>query len=59
MVRPRHEDGHRGIGYVVVMTATGRAREVHPLMWAIAPFFVAFRRGLARRQRVLGLETAH
>jgi adenine/guanine/hypoxanthine permease len=42
MVRPRHEDGHRGIGYVVVMTATGRAREVHPLMWAIAPFFVAF-----------------
>jgi AGZA family xanthine/uracil permease-like MFS transporter len=30
------------IGYVVVMLATGRARAVHPLMWAIAPFFVAF-----------------
>jgi AGZA family xanthine/uracil permease-like MFS transporter len=30
------------IGYVVVMAATGRAREVHPLMWAIVPFFVAF-----------------
>jgi adenine/guanine/hypoxanthine permease len=30
------------IGYVVVMVATGRARAVHPLMWAIAPFFVAF-----------------
>jgi AGZA family xanthine/uracil permease-like MFS transporter len=30
------------IGYVVVMAATGRARDVHPLMWAIAPFFVAF-----------------
>jgi AGZA family xanthine/uracil permease-like MFS transporter len=30
------------IGYVVVMTAQRRAREIHPLMWAIAPFFVAF-----------------
>jgi AGZA family xanthine/uracil permease-like MFS transporter len=30
------------IGYVVVMAATGRARAVHPLMWGIAPFFVAF-----------------
>jgi adenine/guanine/hypoxanthine permease len=30
------------ISYVVVMAATGRAREVHPLMWAIAPLFVAF-----------------
>jgi adenine/guanine/hypoxanthine permease len=30
------------IGYVVVMAATGRARHVHPLMWGIAPFFVAF-----------------
>jgi AGZA family xanthine/uracil permease-like MFS transporter len=30
------------IGYVVVMATTGRARAVHPLMWAIAPFFVAF-----------------
>lgn len=30
------------IGYVVVMAATGKAREIHPLMWVIAPFFVAF-----------------
>jgi AGZA family xanthine/uracil permease-like MFS transporter len=30
------------IGYVVVMAATGKARLVHPLMWAITPFFVAF-----------------
>jgi AGZA family xanthine/uracil permease-like MFS transporter len=30
------------ISYVVVMAATGRARQVHPLMWAIAPLFVAF-----------------
>src|SRR5215211_7496577 len=30
------------IGYVIVMAAAGRAREIHPLMWAIAPFFVAF-----------------
>ena len=30
------------ISYVVVMAATGKARGVHPLMWAIAPFFVAF-----------------
>jgi AGZA family xanthine/uracil permease-like MFS transporter len=30
------------IGYVVVMIATGKARLIHPLMWAIAPFFVAF-----------------
>ncbi len=30
------------LGYVLVMAASGRAREVHPLMWAIAPFFVAF-----------------
>jgi AGZA family xanthine/uracil permease-like MFS transporter len=30
------------LSYVLVMTATGKAREVHPLMWAIAPFFVAF-----------------
>jgi len=30
------------LGYVLVMTASARAREVHPLMWAIAPFFVAF-----------------
>jgi AGZA family xanthine/uracil permease-like MFS transporter len=30
------------IGYVVVMAATGKVRAIHPLMWAIAPFFVAF-----------------
>jgi adenine/guanine/hypoxanthine permease len=30
------------IGYVVVMAAIGRARDVHPLMWGITPFFVAF-----------------
>ena len=30
------------LGYVLVMVASGRARAVHPLMWAIAPFFVAF-----------------
>jgi adenine/guanine/hypoxanthine permease len=30
------------ISYVVVMVATGRARQIHPLMWAIAPLFVAF-----------------
>ena len=30
------------IGYVVVMVATGKVREIHPLMWAIAPLFLAF-----------------
>ena len=30
------------ISYVVVMLATGKARGIHPLMWAIAPFFVAY-----------------
>jgi AGZA family xanthine/uracil permease-like MFS transporter len=30
------------ISYVLVMAATGRVRAIHPLMWAIAPFFVAF-----------------
>ena len=30
------------ISYVLVMAASGRARAIHPLMWAIAPFFVAF-----------------
>jgi len=30
------------ISYVLVMSAAGRAKEIHPLMWAIAPFFVAF-----------------
>src|SRR4051795_12024495 len=30
------------IGFIVVMVATGRARDVHPLMWALVPLFVAF-----------------
>lgn len=30
------------IGYVVVMTALGKVREVHGLMWAIAAMFVAY-----------------
>jgi AGZA family xanthine/uracil permease-like MFS transporter len=30
------------ISYVLVTAAAGRAREIHPLMWAIAPFFVVF-----------------
>src|SRR4051794_731541 len=30
------------LGYVAVMAGTGRAREVHPLMWALVPFFLAF-----------------
>jgi AGZA family xanthine/uracil permease-like MFS transporter len=30
------------LSYILVMVATGKARGVHPLMWGIAPFFVAF-----------------
>src|SRR5918997_73841 len=30
------------LGYVAVMAATGRAREVHPLMWGLVPLFLAF-----------------
>lgn len=30
------------IGYVLVMVVRGRARAVHPLMWAMVPLFVAF-----------------
>ena len=30
------------IGFVLVMVVQGRAREVHPLMWALVPLFVAF-----------------
>src|SRR3954469_25978409 len=30
------------LSYVAVMVAIGRAREVHPLMWALVPLFVAF-----------------
>ena len=30
------------LGYVAVMIAIGRIREIHPLMWALVPLFVAF-----------------
>jgi AGZA family xanthine/uracil permease-like MFS transporter len=30
------------VGYVVVMCAIGKARQIHPLMWGIAPFFLLF-----------------
>jgi adenine/guanine/hypoxanthine permease len=30
------------LGYVGVMLALGRAREVHPLMWLLVPLFAAF-----------------
>jgi adenine/guanine/hypoxanthine permease len=30
------------IGYVVVMLAIGKVREIHPLMWGIVPFFLLF-----------------
>src|SRR3954469_1233444 len=30
------------LGYVAVMAGTGRARQVHPLMWALVPMFVCF-----------------
>jgi AGZA family xanthine/uracil permease-like MFS transporter len=30
------------LAYVVAMAVRGRAREVHPLMWALVPLFVAF-----------------
>jgi len=30
------------LGYVVVMAVRGRARDVHPLMWALVPLFLAF-----------------
>ena len=30
------------ISYVVVMAATGKLRAIHPLMWAIVPFFVLY-----------------
>jgi len=29
-------------GYVVVMIARGRIREIHPVMWALVPLFAAF-----------------
>ena len=30
------------MGLVVTMVVTRRAREVHPLMWALVPLFAAF-----------------
>jgi AGZA family xanthine/uracil permease-like MFS transporter len=30
------------LSYVAVMAGTGRARGVHPLMWALVPLFMAF-----------------
>ena len=30
------------IGYVIVMLAKGRAREIHVLMWILIPLFLAF-----------------
>jgi AGZA family xanthine/uracil permease-like MFS transporter len=30
------------IGFVLVMMVRGRAREIHPLMWALVPLFLAF-----------------
>ena len=42
------------LGYVAVMAGTGRAREVHPLMWALVPLFVCLLRvGLAVDEHLL------
>ena len=30
------------IGFVIAMIVRGRAREIHPLMWGLVPFFLAF-----------------
>lgn len=30
------------VSYVVIRAATGKARQVHPLMWVIAVAFVAY-----------------
>jgi adenine/guanine/hypoxanthine permease len=30
------------LSYVAAMIGTGRARDVHPLMWALVPLFIAF-----------------
>jgi AGZA family xanthine/uracil permease-like MFS transporter len=30
------------LGYVAVMAGTGRARQVHPLMWSLVPLFLCF-----------------
>jgi AGZA family xanthine/uracil permease-like MFS transporter len=30
------------IGFVLAMIVSGRARDIHPLMWGLVPFFLAF-----------------
>src|SRR3954463_7860069 len=30
------------LGYVIVMVVTGKLRQIHPLMWALVPLFLAF-----------------
>jgi AGZA family xanthine/uracil permease-like MFS transporter len=30
------------VGYAIVMAVTGRAREVHPVMWVLVPLFLAY-----------------
>jgi AGZA family xanthine/uracil permease-like MFS transporter len=30
------------VGYVIVMVARGKARQVHPLMWILVPLFLVF-----------------
>jgi AGZA family xanthine/uracil permease-like MFS transporter len=30
------------LGFVLAMIVKGRAREIHPLMWALVPLFLAF-----------------
>jgi len=30
------------LGFVTVMLVKGRARDVHPIMWALVPLFLAF-----------------
>jgi AGZA family xanthine/uracil permease-like MFS transporter len=30
------------LGYVIVMAAKGRVRDIHPLMWLLVPLFLAF-----------------
>ena len=30
------------LGYVIAMVARGRIRDIHPIMWALVPLFIAF-----------------
>ena len=42
------------LGYVATMVAIGKARQVHPLMWALVPLFLAFfSLGLADAEHLL------